>query len=74
MSRRIEFFKSAQVGGSWRQGIHLRRARWHSCMQWGWPAINSGERLARWSDYLVLTVCWRTYGACWHWYPRAIHS
>lgn len=59
----VTFFKSNQV--HWKQGIHLKRARWHSCMQWGWSSINRGEHLARYSDYLVLSVCW-------HFYPRAI--
>lgn len=65
---RIMFYKSRNV--SWRQGIHLIRARWHSCMQWGWPAINSGQRLARYSDYWVFTLCWRHFGVCWHIYPK----
>ena len=70
MDGRVSFFKSSRV--TWPQGIRLRRARWHSCMQWGWTKINSGERLARWADYWVLSVCWRNYGMCWHYYPRAM--
>lgn len=67
---RIHFFKSSSV--SWRQGVHLKRARWHSCMQWGWPAIHAGERLAEYCDYWVFYICWRTHGVCWHYYPRAM--
>lgn len=71
---RWDFFKSAHVGGNWRAGVHLTRARWHSCQQWGWPAINSGDRLARWGDYWVLSICWRHYGMCWHYYPEAVRG
>ena len=53
---RIEFFRSSNV--SWPNGIHFKRVMWHSCMQWGWPAIESGERLARWCDYFVPQLYW----------------
>jgi hypothetical protein len=69
---RVEFFRSANV--SWQPGVHFKRVVWHSCMQWGWPAIERGERLARWCDYFVFSVSWRTYGVCWHYYPKEIHS
>jgi hypothetical protein len=69
---RFEFFRSAHV--HWPQGIRVQKVMWHSAMQWGWPAIRRGERLARWSEYIVLTVCFRRFGMCWHYYPKAIHS
>ena len=71
---KVEFFKSSKVGGNWRQGVHLQRRRWHSCMQWGWTAIREGKRIERWCDYFVLTFCWRHYGMCWHFYPKEIRS
>lgn len=71
-SGHIEFFRSAKV--SWPNGIHFKRVMWHSCMQWGWPAIERGEHLARWCDYFVLTISWRPYGICWHYYPKWIRS
>lgn len=67
---RAQFFKSNTV--YWEQGVHLTRARWHSCMQWGWPAINAGKHLARYSDYWVFTLCWRHRGLCWHFYPKTM--
>ena len=68
----IHFFRSKNA--HWKQGIHLQRAKWHSCMQWGWDAIRSGERLERYSDYFVLTLCWRRFGVCWHWYPKGMRK
>lgn len=68
----VDFFRSSSV--SWKQGIRLQRARWHSCMKWGWPTINSGERLARWGDYWVLTVCWRHFGISWQLWPKRTTS
>lgn len=68
--RRIHFWKSSRV--SWPQGIHLKIARWHSCMKWGWDKIHSGERLERYADYWVLSICWRHYGVVWHLYPRTM--
>lgn len=67
---RLAFFKSNKV--SWRQGIHLKRTKWHSCMMWGWDKIRSGERLEKYADYWVFTICWRHYGVCWHWYPKVM--
>lgn len=66
----IHFFKSRNV--KWKQGIRLKRARRHSCMQWGWSSINRGEHLSRYSDYIVLTICWRHFGVCWHFYPKTM--
>lgn len=66
----ISFFKSREV--KWKQGIRLKRAHWHSCEQWGWSSINRGEHLARWCDYFVLSVCWRSFGVCWYFYPKAM--
>lgn len=68
--RRVTFFKSHSV--SWDQGIHLKLARWHSCMQWGWPSIREGKHLARYADYWVFTICWRTHGVVWHYYPKTM--
>lgn len=69
-SKGFHFFKSRDV--SWSQGIHLQRARWHNCMQWGWDSIRADRRAERWGDYWVLHICWRTYGVCWHYYPKSV--
>lgn len=64
----VQFFKSSNV--SWKQGlVRLQRATWHSCMQWGWPSINSGEHFAEWFDYWVLSLRVGSRGVCWQWYP-----
>lgn len=65
----VDFFRSSNV--SWRQGfVRLKKATWHSCMQWGWPAINRGEHLAEWEEYWVLSFKWRRFGISWQWWPH----
>lgn len=60
-TKHIDFFRSNKV--QWNQGFaHLQRAKWHSCMQWGWPSINKGEHLAEWCDYWVLSFKIGTHG------------
>lgn len=67
----LDFFKSSNV--SWNQGfIHLQKAMWHSCMQWGWDAINRGDRLLEWEEYWVLSFKWRKYGISWQFWPHRI--
>ena len=65
----IDYFRSDKV--QWKQGlIQFQRVTWHSCAQWGWPRIDSGERLARWRYYYVLSIKWKNHGVCWQWWPN----
>lgn len=67
--RRLDYFRSNNV--SWRQGwVHLQRATWHSCMQWGWPSINSGEHYAEWCHYWVFSFKIGTRGVSWQVWPH----
>lgn len=68
----LTFFKSKNV--VWVPGIRLKRTRWHSCQQWGWSAIRSGNRLEEFSDYWVLYVCYKNFGFCLHYTPKKRYS
>lgn len=62
----LEVFASNSV--SWRmRHVRLQQCLWHSCMQWGWPSIRAGERLARYHPYWVLSFKWGTRGVTIHW-------
>lgn len=65
---KVYFFHSNEV--SWKQGfVKVTRARWHSCMQWGWPSLNRGEHMIEWYDYWVLSFKIGTRGVSWQFYP-----
>jgi hypothetical protein len=68
MRGRLDYFRSNNV--SWKQGfISLQKAEWHSCMQWGWDAINRGDRLSQWCEYWVLSIKVGRRGISWQWWP-----
>lgn len=69
-SSAFHIFTSHKVGGTWRNGIHLKRAVWHNFMQYGRPRVQT----ERWGHYFVLTIAILPHGFAVHYYPRNVRQ